>query len=98
MAERQLTDAWGDRWDVFQDGTIEDDEPPSGPLHFRHQSGRTFDVPADEPLDALTEDELLERLESEISRTGLDRSVLRGIDAKQDSEGYTNPLDRPGVD
>ena len=69
----------------------------AGRLRFRHQSGRAFEVRADEPLDAMSDEGLLERLDSEIQRTGMDRSVLRGVDAKQDPEGYTSSWDEPGL-
>lgn len=91
MARRILTDAWGDRWDVEQEGMINSPDPEHGPIHFRHQGGRRVTVPADGPMDALSGEELLRRLEVQLENEGDRRPVTRGIDAKQDPEGYTDP-------
>ena len=97
MAGRRLTDAWGDRWDARQDGTVAE-QNERGPIHFRHQSGREVSAEAPAPLDAMTDDDLLLVLDDALESSSWHRSATRGIDAKADLEGYTNPDRRPGVD
>lgn len=87
MSQRQFTDAWGDRWDAVQEDTGAD-RPV---IRFRHQSGRQAEATTDVPLDAMKTSDLLELLETVRQQAGIERSVLHGVDAKVDPEGYVNP-------
>lgn len=93
MAQRQLTDAWGDRWDAFQDDS--QDLPLT--ITFRHQSGTEVSTAVDASLHSLSTQDLLGLLETARQQAGVDRSVLRGIDAKEDPEGYVAPESEPDV-
>jgi hypothetical protein len=95
MPSRIITDASGDRWDVSEAG--HDSRPPAPAdsqdrqrsqrqLVFRHQSGHHFTLPAAQPLDAMTSDELRALAEQGRNRAGEDPDVE---ESSLDPEGYT---------
>jgi hypothetical protein len=81
MPERIITDSRGQRWDVRQDGG-------AGSVVFRHQSGRELNGRLDQPMDALSSEELLAALDDARRDAGLGEVGRGGIDVAFDPEGY----------
>jgi hypothetical protein len=81
MPERIVTDSNGDRWDVRQ--PLE-----GGDFSFRHQSGREFTAAADAPLDSLSNDALLARIDDALLEAGEDIVSAGGREQSLDPEGY----------
>jgi hypothetical protein len=81
MAQRIITDARGQRWDVIQRAGEEG-------VVFRHQSGRELRAELAGSMDTLSTEELLDALDGVSREEGLDEVGHDGLDASFDPEGY----------
>lgn len=88
MSHRQLSDQYGHRWDVEDQGPLRDQERPGGPepahqLHFRRDDGTEHVRTAPHSLDQMADVELRALLE-EVDPD----EVRRGPDIDGNQGGY----------
>lgn len=82
MAERTVTDAKGNRWDIRErEGEGEGDRFR---LEFRHQSGERYAMSSKLGVNSLSDRQLVEMIEEHAR----DRQPTEGPDTSADPDGY----------